>query len=365
LKFVLISDVHLDVPFAWMTVDAARRRRLAIRDVLNRVAAVVTEVKADALVIAGDLYEHDLISPDTETFLRDAFASLSPTPVFIAPGNHDWLGPQSAYRRVPWSPNVHIFSSNRLEPLVIDDGLTIWGAAHLVPANTDGFLDGFHVDRGGIHVALFHGSERGEFTFQEEGKVAHAPFNAWQIAEAGLHHAMVGHYHTPADEPFHTYPGNPDPLTFGESGTRGAVILEVHADGSVDRERRIVAATPAADIAVTLDGCTNATELREHVSHALEGLDGVARVTLTGCIEPTLELHLEDLAAAAPGMLGITVCLGEVHAGYDFDAVAGEQTVRGQFVRDVAAGVADPALRRRVLTTGLRALSGVRDLDVP
>jgi DNA repair protein SbcD/Mre11 len=365
LKFVLISDVHLDVPFAWMTVDAARRRRLAIRDVLTRVATVVTEVKADALVVAGDLYEHDLISPDTETFLCNAFASLSPTPIFIAPGNHDWLGPQSAYRRVPWSPNVHIFSSDRLEPFVVDDGITIWGAAHMVPANTDGFLDGFHVDRNGIHVALFHGSEMGEFTFQEQGKVAHAPFNASQIREAGLHHAMVGHYHMPADAPFHTYPGNPDPLTFGETGTRGAVILEVLPDGTVNRERRVIAATHAADISVALDGCANATELREHVSQALEGLDGVARVTLTGCMEPTLELHLDDLAGTAPGMLGISVCLGEVYAGYDFDAVEGEQTVRGQFVRDVIAGIVDPALRRRVLMTGLRALSGVRDLDVP
>jgi ABC-type branched-subunit amino acid transport system ATPase component len=54
MKFVLVSDLHLDVAFAWMTPDAARRRRLALRDVLMRVTALVTEVNADALVVGGD-----------------------------------------------------------------------------------------------------------------------------------------------------------------------------------------------------------------------------------------------------------------------------------------------------------------------
>ena len=50
---------------------------------------------------------------------------------------------------------------------------------------------------------------------------------------------------------------------------------------------------------------------------------------------------------------------GPLDVADDLEAMAGERTVRGQFVRDVRA---DPALdedtRRRVLRTGLRALDG-------
>ena len=63
----------------------------------------------------------------------------------------------------------------------MDDGLILWGAAHRGPANTPGFLDGFKVDREGVHLALFHGSERGWFSDQETGKQLHAPFDAGQI----------------------------------------------------------------------------------------------------------------------------------------------------------------------------------------
>ena len=52
-------------------------------------------------------------------------------------------GPQSLYTVVEWSPNVHVFRESSLRRVELDDGLTLWGAAHLAPANTNNFLDGF------------------------------------------------------------------------------------------------------------------------------------------------------------------------------------------------------------------------------
>ena len=95
MKLALIADVHLDAQFGQFPADVARRRRQAIRDTLSAAVARAISDGAEALLVAGDLYEHDRISvsPDTRNFLRDQFAELHPVPVFIAPGNHDWLGP--------------------------------------------------------------------------------------------------------------------------------------------------------------------------------------------------------------------------------------------------------------------------------
>ena len=49
---------------------------------------------------------------------------------------------------------------------------------------------------------------------------------------------------------------------------------------------------------------------------------------------------------------------------YDLDRLATESTVRGQFVRLATDDIDDPELRRQVVTTGLRALDGRRDLEV-
>lgn len=368
MRFVLFSDLHLDTAFTWAPPDAARRRRQALRDVLGRILALADEVDADAILSGGDLYEHERATPDTAAFLREALGSTS-RPVLLAPGNHDWFGPDSLYRQVTWPSNVAVYDETRLRPRSLTDGMTVWGAAHLAPANTDGFLDdGFHADRGGVNLALFHGSERSGLAFEDTTKRPHAPFDAEQIAAAGLDHAFLGHHHRPVAAADHTYPGNPDPLTFGEDGMRGAVVASVAADGSVDREWRPVAVTEAHDLDVDVTGCASQQELRERVRSALAGRRGVARVTLNGDLCPDVDVRPQtDLSLAglaSDGIDALTVRIGAVGVAYDTDAIAAEGTVRGQFVRDVLDADLDEDDRRRVLVTGLRALEGRDDLEV-
>ncbi|MER5267180.1 metallophosphoesterase [Actinosynnema sp. NPDC002837] len=358
MRLLLFSDLHLDTHFRWAGPALARARRLALRETLQSITALARAQQADALLCAGDLYEHERFSPDTAHFLRDAFESVD-MPVFLAPGNHDWYGPQSLYHQVEWTPNVHLFTEDRFVAHELADGLTLWGAAHRAPANTDGFVEHFRVDRGGVNLALFHGSETATIGFQESGKLPHAPFTASEIEAAGIDHAFVGHFHTARDAERHTYPGNPDPLAFGESAGRGVVLFTVHDDGTVERERHDVSVSEVHDVTVRLDGVSHSGQVREQVIAAVAGLSGVARVTITGEIAPEVDLRPADLATLAPHLDALVPRLGPVHVAYDFDALAGEPTVRGQFVRNVRE---DPTLdeetRRRVLVTGLRALDG-------
>ena len=365
-KVVHFSDLHLDSAFTWMASapGVARRRRQALRDTLLKIVEMTVQVKADALLCGGDLYEHDRFTPDTAAFLKSAFERLDPIPVFVAPGNHDWYGPQSLYRRVEWSPNVRIFGDSRLQPVELENGLTLWGAAHLTPASTPGFLDGFEVDRGGVHLALFHGSERGWFSEQGGGKAPHAPFNADQVAAAGIHHAFLGHYHRPRDYERLTYPGNPDPLSFGEDGLRGAVVASVREDGSIQRERVRVAVTEVHDIIVDVTGCGIQHDVRSRVQEAIETLRGVARVILHGELATAIDLRPLDIPSMPTELDSLTVDTGDLHVGYDLEAIKNEATVRGEFVRQVAAADMPEDEKRKVLVTGLRALDDRDDLEV-
>jgi DNA repair protein SbcD/Mre11 len=367
VRLLVFSDLHLDAPFTWAGPQLARARRQALRDTLCRVTEIAVAEEVDAVLCGGDLYEHDKFTPDTRQFLRDAFSRLDPVPVFLAPGNHDWYGEASIYRQVDWSPNVHLFTEARLTPLELADGLTLWGAAHCAPANTDGFFDaGFRVDRGGVHLALFHGSERSEFRWQEEGKAPHAPFYAHQVHEAGLDHAFCGHFHTPKDADWHTYPGNPDPLTFGEAGDRGAVIADIADDGTTTRTRHRVAVSEVHDCTVDLTGVTHSGEVRERVAAEVKGLSGVVRVTLAGEVEPEVDVRLCDLDNGWDHLEAVVARRGLLTVAYDVDALRVEKSVRGEFVRMIEDDAAlDEITRDKVLNTGLRALAGrFDDLEV-
>lgn len=366
MKIVHFSDLHLDVPFAWMGVaaDVARERRNAQRRVLQRIALLVVDEDADALFCGGDLYEHDLFTPDTSAFLRDVFGGLAPRRVYLAPGNHDWLGPDSLYATESWPGNVHIFDEDRLQPVTLDDGLTLWGAAHRAPANTDGFLDGFRVDRSGVHIALFHGAELGSLHFEAEGKQPHAPFREAQLTQAGLHHAFVGHYHRARQTQLITYPGNPEPLSFGEDGGRGAVLATIGGDGSIQRQTYDVAETAVSDITVDVSGCGSRTEIVTAVEQALKQHRGIVRATIVGDVGADVDVQRSDLQGLRLPDIDACQYQLQLSAAYDLDAITHEKTVRGEFVREVREAQLDPNVERRVLVTGLRALAGRRDLEV-
>lgn len=366
MKLVLFSDLHLDTAFTWLGGDRplARRRRQALRDSLVQIVELAQAEKADALLCGGDLYEQDRFTPDTGAFLRELFRKANPMPIFISPGNHDWFGPESLYRQVEWSPNVHIFQEAELRPVSLADGLTLWGAAHRAPANTDGFLDGFVVDRSGVHVALFHGSEMGFFGGQEEGKQPHAPFRAVQIEEAGFHHAFLGHFHTPYDAARYTYPGNPEPLSFGETGIRGVVVATIGGDGSVGQVRHKVAVTVLHDLSVDVTGARSQQDIRSLLTQKAAGLTGIARITLRGELAPEVDLRPADLQDAAPNLEACQVRLGAVRPGYGLASIEKELTIRGQFVKDLRAADMPDGMRQRVLLAGLRALDRRSDLEV-
>ncbi len=369
MKIVHFSDLHLDSSFAWAGAsgDAARRRRQALRETLLTIVKLTREERADALFCAGDLYEHERAGSDTRAFLRQTFAGLDPIPVYISPGNHDWYGPDSLYARGDWSANVHIFTEPALEPVELQAGVTLWGAAHCAPANTGNFLDRFRVRGAGAHLALFHGAENSWFSEQGGDKKPHAPFDAEQIVEAGLAHAFLGHYHRPKDAPHHTYPGNPDPLEFGEDGLRGAVVATIDREGRVERERRKVAHTAVHDIAIDITDYTTQQQIREEIASLADGRTGFARLTVRGEMDPEVDFTEGDLRDAmnkAGSFDAVQVRYGELRAGYDFEAIRKEPTVRGQFVDDVLNAGLNPVEERRVITVGLRALEGRDDFEV-
>ncbi len=361
MKLLAFSDVHLDSKFGWATREVARRQRRRLRDGVTSAFEQAAQEAAAAVLIGGDLFEHELVSPDTVEFLRRTF-ERSGLPIFAAPGNHDYADTESPYRRIDWPDNVNIFGETHFTSKQLADGLTIWGAAHRKPADTPGFFDdGFQVEGAGIHIAVFHGEERNA-AFQ--GQYRHAPFAGDQIAAAGFDHAVVGHSHKPADRSTWTRLGSLERLKFTEV-YGSAVMLEVE-NGRVTR-RRLDPRPPALHtLSVDLTEVEDADEARERIGEALDSLVGAARIRLTG--EPdNLHLHAEDFGAASfeppAGIAQVLVDTSGLTSPYDLEQIQDEPTVRGMFVRRVRDADLDRETERIVLLAGLRALDD-RDIGV-
>ena len=370
MRVLAFSDLHLDAPFAQGGPELAALRRADLRHTLERIVDLARELEVDVLMCAGDLYEQDRFTPDTVKLLERVFLEIAPIPVLISPGNHDWYGPSSIYATASWSPNVHVFDSPALNPWDGLDGVRVWGFAHRKPSGTGDPLDGLSTEGNALHVGLFHGSEMSGWSWavkEDPSKRQHAPFSADQIASTGLSHCVVGHYHKQVEGEFHTYGGAPAALSFGEPGDGGAVEIDFDASGGPPKRKwhKVSRLEVRGDLKLDVSGCGDVTEIEGRLRDLVAPLAGIARVTISGDLEPTVDLDLDSLRQQLGPLHHLSIRVGDVRPGYDLDALAVESTVRGEFVRSVRAdGGLEEEERRRVIVTGLRALEGRTDLEV-
>ena len=110
IKLIHGADLHLDSPFSGLTPEQAAARRQEQRELLDRLAGLAREREADLVLLSGDLLDSRRTYRETAQALARSLGSL-PCPVFLAPGNHDFYGPQSLYAALDWPENVHIFTS--------------------------------------------------------------------------------------------------------------------------------------------------------------------------------------------------------------------------------------------------------------
>ena len=366
MTFTLVhtADIHLDRAFTGDTarVDAGTRRR-AIRDAYLRIINLAR--RADALCIAGDLYEHENVTPDTEALIVRTLGELG-KPVLLLPGNHDPYLPGSVYQRADWSANVHVFTRPEPEPFNLTDDIVIWGLAYTLRELRPDSVRSFRVPQDGrTHLLLLHASVTTGY-FGAEGD--HCPVTLDELAATGAAHVLLGHYHDGRTWGRATYPGSPEPLTWGERGTHAVNRLTLE-DGRATPELIPVNRMSFDELTVDVTGAQDSAELERTVEDRIRPSadPGLAlRVVLTGTVDEGCEVHPAELANGLSEGFGDIVIVDATEMPYDLETIAQEATVRGRFVAKlIERAEANPESRaqlRQAAVTGLRALAGRRDL---
>lgn len=96
MRFVATADLQIGMTRRWFDAGGQARFTQARIDTLATMAAIVADVGADALVIAGDLFDKDPVDPTDLARTLEAIARV-PAPVLALPGNHDSHHPTSVW----------------------------------------------------------------------------------------------------------------------------------------------------------------------------------------------------------------------------------------------------------------------------
>ncbi len=366
IRILHCADLHLEASFAGQNLPPAlaRQRRADLRQALARIIGLAREHRVDALTIAGDLYEAELATIETGTFLAQQFATLDPIPVLIAPGEHDRLDADSLYNVVEWPGNVHIFQPGPLVPTGVVPGVALWGAAWPTELPT-GQPGGLISAREGTHLLLLHAAvaaQDGQASIRADGLA---------LQQCGFTAALLGHEHRgrvwQEGRVQCVYPGSAEPLTWAEAGGEHLAALVSVDGGGCQVEKIPIGRWRYLELRVDLSGCVSTEEAAAVIAGELRRLPDpvdectVGRVVLTGVrrFEPDLPLLRARISTHAYLQYEV-----EPTESNDSALVAREPSVRGLVVRRFQEKLAAPqsATERRTtqaaLDLALRALEG-------
>ncbi|MGF6157712.1 exonuclease SbcD [Ensifer sp. KUDG1] len=279
-RFVHTADLHLDSPLrslALRNADLAEIVRGASRQALVKIVDLCIAEEADALLIAGDLYDGSQTSMNTALFLGRELRRLDEhgIRVFIIRGNHDAQSQVTNELTLP--PSAHVFKGRAkavvAKTLASGRDVYVHGVSFASPHAPESLLPAFQPPvPGAVNIGMLHTSLAGA-----AGHDLYAPCSVADLVAHGFDYWALGHIHqrqVHAAEPFIVMPGMPQGRDINEVGVKSVSLVTVDEDGRLSVAERAIGIASFERLRVDLTGITEWRDMLDAVRQALSRICG-------------------------------------------------------------------------------------------
>lgn len=374
MRLVHAADIHLDSPLRGLDrYDGAPSGslRVATRRAFSNLIDYCLEEKADALLLAGDVYDGDGQDFNTGLFFVKQLARLrgAGISVYAILGNHD--AASVITRRLKLPENVTLLSHRSPETAVNERlGLAVHGQSFAKRDVTEDLAAGYPKPRPDLlNVGLLHTAL--------SGRAEHAPYaptTVDRLSARGYGYWALGHVHRAevvSQSPWIVFPGNLQGRSVRETGEKGFAV--VTAEGTEVTGVEMVSCDVARwhDLDIDVASARNQDDVLALVRRALDSAIAAsgsrlvaARVRLAGrgAVHsalvrdiPSLEANVRAVASDANGEVWVEKLVVQTHPEIDFEKVRERPDALGHVARTIHGLSEDPEALA-ALTEELRPL---------
>jgi DNA repair exonuclease SbcCD nuclease subunit len=239
LRLLHTADWHLGKRFPAFPEEAQKKLSRARLDVVGRILEAARRHRVHAVLCAGDLFDDPTPTPDFWEGLAKIFRDHPiETPVFLVPGNHDPLTPESVWSvthpfRSQLPAWVHVVDRDDFVHEITPDAVLYARPCRSTAGETDlaMSLPGREPGDARLRIGCVHGS-----TFDIDGYETNFPIRRDAGIERGLDYLAIGDTHsfrnvTPGLQVPTVYPGTPEPLSFDEPGAGKVAVVALFRHG--------------------------------------------------------------------------------------------------------------------------------------
>ncbi|OED39953.1 metallophosphoesterase [Chromatiales bacterium (ex Bugula neritina AB1)] len=289
VRIIHTADIHLDSPLQSLALRNESLREVveaATRTAFQTITGTAIAEHADALLIAGDLFDGKQRSARTAVFLIEQLDRLrqAGVRVFYIKGNHDAENQLTGSLDLP--DNVHVFSGRGGKVQLTGD-IWVHGVSFSERHAPVSLLPRFSAPvAGAVNIALLHTSLSGA-----QGHDVYAPCAVSDLITMGFDYWALGHVHKRqihSEDPWVVMPGMPQGRDIGEAGPKSASLLTI-TDKTIDVTEVQTCAvefiSDSLDISNTDTDDALRNQLRVHlrtIAGQLNASAGVLRLELQG-----------------------------------------------------------------------------------
>jgi len=227
MRIVHCADLHLDSKMTGLLGnEKAKERRAELLNNFTRLVKYATDHGADAIIIAGDLFDTNKVSATARKAVKAAIEEADNISFFYLRGNHDRDGFLAGTEDVP--DNLYTFDDT-WTGYDIGKDVTIMGA-ELCVDNAASLYNSLVLSADRFNIVTLHGQESMARPGDKTVVVA-----LHGLRQKGIDYLALGHIHEYREAPLdergvYCYPGCLEGRGYDEEGDHGFVVLDIDED---------------------------------------------------------------------------------------------------------------------------------------
>jgi len=356
MKFLHTSDIHIDSPLtSRLPADKVRERRRELLQGFRRIVQEAKSIGADAIIIAGDLFDSDRISRKAIDTAFEIIENAKDMLFFYLQGNHEKDAFLISGRTLP--PNLKTFGKEWTYYTI--GSVTVAGRNEI----REGMFESLELPTSGKNILILHGETR-------DKSAAPDTIGIKEAVGRNIDYLALGHYHSYTaevidDRGVAVYSGTPEGRGFDEVGDKGYVVLDTNST-RVKFSFKSFANRKLHIVPIDLSGAVRTAEIHERVERAVRGIpySDIVRVELCGKYFPTLWKDIDSLVKSFENRFYYFEVKDISRIAINPDDFRHDKSLKGEFIRTVSSDATlDEETKERIIACGINALMGEELFD--
>ena len=337
MKLIHCADFHLDSALnANLDGDRKRLRKAELLQNFVRIVEYAHTNKADAIIIAGDLFDGPNVSAETANVIKTTITRCKSVNFLYLKGNHDAVSILEQWENPP--ANFMMFGT---EWTYFGNDSTVITGITVTKENASTVYDSLILEKNCANIVVMHGQ-----TEKYRSADVAETISLQDLKNKNIDYLALGHIHSYHCEPLdsrgvYCYCGTPEGRGFDECGEKGFVWIETTKDGKLTHKFVPFAKRMIREVKVDITGLEDTASVENKIRESLQGISGedMVKVSLKGKVSMNAECNKMYLTKCfEPDYFAFTINNRGVGLAIHPEEYENDISLRGEFIRLVMAG---------------------------